>query len=117
VALAHITARARTVKKRTRFEPACARAGYALRARSFFAELIIYAVLHGLEQKYLLYPLVTVFMSTPHSRQTEILVFAVKNQSHLIMVGGALRECLWLDAHIVERTHMLRWRTSPLRAQ
>jgi len=30
-------------------------------------------------------------MSTPHSRQTEILVFAVKNQSHLITVGGAFK--------------------------
>jgi len=76
---------------RARFEPACARAGYALLARSCFAELIIYAVLHGLEQKYLLYPLVTVFKSTPHSRQTELLVFVVKNQSHPISVGGAFK--------------------------
>ena len=70
----------------------CARVGsYALQARSCFAVLIVCAVVQGLEQKYLLWPLVPVFMSAPHSRQTELLVFAVKNQSHLIMVGGAFK--------------------------
>ena len=65
--------------------------GYALQARSCFAVLIVCAVVQGLEQKYLLWPLFPVFMSAPHSRQTEPLVFAVKNQSHLIMVGGVFK--------------------------
>ncbi len=69
-----------------------ARAGsYALQARSCFAVLIVCAVVQGLEQKYLLWPLVPVFMSAPHSRQTELLVFTVKNQSHLTMVGGVFK--------------------------
>jgi hypothetical protein len=78
----------------------CARVGsYALQARSCFAVLIVCAVVQGLEQKYLLWRLVPVFMSAPHSRQTELLVFAVKNQSHLITVGGAFKRVSVARAH------------------